>query len=148
MGRVPERDRHDNNYFMNSVARLAPGVTVDQARQQVDPMVAGTEGLDKQRARITLFDEDRRAESRRPLLLLLAGAALLLVIAASNVAALLLGDASSRRQEIAVRVALGGARWQVARQLFSEGLLLAIGAAVAGLVIALVLTPVLVSIAP
>jgi putative ABC transport system permease protein len=148
MGRVPERDRHENNYFMNSVARLAPGVTIDQARQQVDSLVAGTEGLDKQRARITLFDEDRRADSRRPLLLLLAGAALLLVIAASNVAALLLGDASSRRQEIAVRVALGGARWQVARQLFSEGLLLAIGAAVAGLVIALVLTPVLVSIAP
>jgi predicted permease len=148
MGRVPERDRNEGNHFINAVGRLAPGVSIDQARQKADPWVAGTEGLDKKRARITPFDEDRRAESRRPLLLLLAGAALLLVIAASNVAALLLGDATSRRQEIAVRAALGGARWQVARQLFSEGLLLAVAAATSGLVIALILTPVLVSMAP
>jgi len=148
MGRVPERDRNAGNHFVNAIGRLAAGTTLDQARQQADPWVSGTEGLDKKRARITLFDDDRRAESRRPLLLLLAGAGLLLVIAASNVAALLLGDASSRRQEIAVRAALGGARWQVARQLFSEGLLLAIAAAAAGLAIALILTPALVSMAP
>jgi putative ABC transport system permease protein len=148
MGRVPERERHGGNHFVNGIGRLAAGVTIDQARQQADPWVAGTEGVDKKRARILPMDEDRRAESRRPLLLLLAGAGLLLVIAASNVAALLLGDASSRRQEIAVRAALGGARWQVARQLFSEGLVLAIASAAAGLVIALILTPALVSMAP
>ena len=148
MGRVPERERHEGNHFMNSVARLAAGITIDQARQHADPGVAGTEGIEKKRARLTLFDADRRAEARTPLLLLLAGAGLLLVIAASNVAALLLGDASSRRQEIAVRAALGGARWQVARQLFSEGLLLAAAAAAGGLVIALILTPALISMSP
>lgn len=148
MGRVPERERHENNHFMNAIGRLAPGVSVDQARQQADPIVTGTEGLDKKRARVTLFDEDRRADSRRPLLMLLAGAALLLVIAASNVAALLLGEAGSRRQEMAVRAAIGAGRWQVARQLFSESLVLAIGAAVTGLLVARVVTPVLISIAP
>ena len=148
MGRVPARDRHDQNHFMNSIAKLARGTTIDLARQQADPLVTGTEGLDKKRARITLFDEDRRAESRRPLFMLLAGAGLLLLIAASNVAALLLGDASNRRQEIAVRAALGGTRWQVARQLFSEGLLLALAAAAGGLIIALLLTPALVAMAP
>jgi predicted permease len=148
MGRVPDRERHENNHFMNSIGRLASGISVDEARRQADPWVAGSEGLDKKRARVTPFDEDRRAESRRPLLLLLAGAVLLLVIAASNVAALLLGDARGRRQEIAVRAALGGARWQLARQFLAEGLLLALAAAAAGLVVSLVLTPVLVAIAP
>lgn len=148
MGRVPGTDRNEGNHFMNGVGLLAAGTTIDQARQKADPWVSGDEGLDKKRTRLLPFDADRRAESRTPLLLLLAGAVLLLVIAASNVAALLLGDAAGRRQEMAVRAALGGARRQVARQLFVESLLLAVVAAVLGLAIAVMLIPVLVSTAP
>ena len=148
MGRVPLGERIEGNHFLNGVGRIAAGVTTDQARQQADPWVTGNEGLEKKRTRLISLDEDRRADSRRPLWLLLTGAGLLLVIAASNVAALLMGDAASRQQEIAVRAALGGARMQVARQLFSESLLLALGAAAAGLVVAFGLTPALVSMAP
>jgi len=61
---------------------------------------------------------------------------------------LLLGDAGTRRHEIAVRAALGGARRQVARQLFAESLLLAAAAGVLGVVVAAWLTPTLVSLAP
>jgi len=148
MGRVSMGERHEGNHFLNGVGRLAAGLTIDQARQQADPWVSGAEGLEKKRTRLIPLDEDRRADSRRPLWLLLTGAVLLLVIAASNVAALLMGDAASRQQEIAVRAALGGARMQVARQLFSESLLLAVGAAAGGLVLAFVLTPALMSMAP
>jgi len=148
LGRTPVSGRTVGNHFLNGVGRLAPGVSIEQARQEIDPWVSGEEGPSRKRARVTPLGADRRAESRRALMLLLAGAGLLLIIAASNVAALLLGDAGRRRHEIAIRAALGGARRQLARQLFAESLLLAGAAAIAGLLFALWLTPLLVSLAP
>lgn len=148
IGRIPVTQRTVGNHFLNGIGRLAPGLTLAQATQTIDPLVSGDEGLDKKRARLAVLDEDLRGESRAPLMLLLAGAGLLLLIATSNVAALLLGDAGGRRHEIAVRAALGGARRQVARQLFAESLVLGAMSAAGGLALAMWLTPVLVGLAP
>ena len=148
LGRTPLTERTDGNHFLNAVGRLAPGATIAQATQELHPWISGKEGLAQKRARVIPLDADRRAPSQTPLLILLGSAGLLLLVAVANVAALLLGDATSRRQEIAIRAALGGTRGQVARQLFLENFVLAAVATGAGLFAAIALTPVLLSLAP
>jgi putative ABC transport system permease protein len=85
----------------------------------------------------------------RPLLLALLGAVgLVLLIACANVAAMVLARGSARHRELAVRRALGAGRGRLARQLLSEGLALAVLAAVAGLAIGVWGRDALVALAP
>ena len=87
-------------------------------------------------------------DARAALLLLVAAVAVVLLVAIVNVANLFLARAAEREGEIAVRVALGAARGRIARQLVTEGLLLALAAAAAGWVVAIGATRVLVVMAP
>lgn len=148
IGRTPVEQRNEGNHFLNGVGRLAAGVTVDQATQETDPWVRGNEPAAEKAARLLPLAEDQSTPARKPLFALLAAAGLLLLIAASNVAALLQGAAVTRRHELAIRVALGGGRKQVARQLFLESLLLGGAAAFLGVLLAIWLTPILVTMAP
>ena len=148
LGNVPMGNRTAGNHFMNAIARLKPGIPIEDATRDSDPHVRGTEKPDEKQARLLPIREQQQGTSRLPLWLLLGGAALLLLISCANVAGLLLGDAGSRRHEIAVRAALGGSRAHILRQLLQETLALSLVATIAGLALAWWLTPIMIAMAP
>jgi putative ABC transport system permease protein len=122
-------------YYLNILARLAPGVTLEQARTHMNalgqrwereqPGYRGPNGEDGGwHITVTPLQEEIVGGSGRGLLVLLFSTGLLLLIACANVANLLLMRSAKRRQELAIRAALGASRWQIARQLVIEGLLL------------------------
>jgi predicted permease len=148
LGNTPVSQRTVGNHFLYAVARLQPGIPLADAAADAEPHVRGAEAPGEKLASLARLADVQQATSRRPLWVLLGASGLLLLIACANVAGLLLGEAEARRHEIAVRAALGGSRGQIVRQLFAETAVLAGLSAVAGLVMAAWLTPLLVSIAP
>ena len=132
-------------YYLNILARLAPGVTLEQARTHMNalaqrfereqPGYRGPNGEDGGwHITVTPLQEEIVGSSRLALLVLLFAVGLLLLIACANVANLLMMRSAKRQRELAIRAALGASRWQIARQLVIEGLLLSVLAAALGLV--------------
>ncbi len=123
------------------VARLADGASMAQAQEELGVLAArianahpdSNEGWS---ARVVAAHEQLVAASRPALLVLMGAVAFLLLIVCANMANLLLARLSSRRREIAVRAALGAGRWEVARPIFAEAILLAAGGGLLGLLVA------------
>jgi putative ABC transport system permease protein len=140
-------------HFMEAVARLAPGTSIDQAQRAVDTLAlrlqtefAGTNTGWGTRI-VPLLDE--QLGYYRPALMVLFGAvALLLVIGCLNVASLLLTRALAREREMAVRMALGASARQLLTQLVAESLVLSAAGAAVGIAMAAVLLPLLVALTP
>jgi putative ABC transport system permease protein len=139
------------NYY--AVARLAPGVSLAQARARVDALAARLEAAhpDSNGGRGFTLDPlgDRIVSPVRATLFVLMGAVgLVLVIACVNVANLLLARATTRSHEIALRAALGASRTRIARQLVAESLMLAGAGGAFGLALAYAGTGALLRVAP
>jgi predicted permease len=147
-GNLTAGERSENNYAFRVFARVADGVTVEQAATGVAAVLNGGQGRNQRTSRLVTIPDDHLGRARAPLYMLFAASLLLLLIACANVAGLLLGDVGARHHEVAVRRALGGGRWRVARQMLTESAVLAIGGGVAGLVAAWWITPLLVALAP
>jgi putative ABC transport system permease protein len=113
---------------------MRPGVSIEQARADVDEMARGlSRELGTTRAFTTVaLQEDGVRDIRGPLLALFAGVGILLMIACVNVASLLVARAASRSTETAVRLALGASYGRLLRQSLVEGFLLTSLGATAG----------------
>lgn len=122
------------------VARLKPGVTVEQARDDAERVIRETRGADPQargggRATVRTIEDSEVARVRPVLQALTAGGILVLLVSCANVATLLVGRAIGRSREMAVRLALGAPRLRLARSAMVESALVAIAGSLVGLVI-------------
>jgi len=130
------------SYVFKVIARLKPGVSVEQAREAMNVIAAGYRtahpgNLDAPSTieLVPLLD-DAVGARRESYLLLFGAVACVLLIACANIANLLLARFAGRRREIATRFALGASRGEVVRQLVSESLLLAVLGGASGLLLA------------
>jgi putative ABC transport system permease protein len=124
-------------HFMESVARLQPGVTVERAAQDLTSisgrLAAQTPATNRGWIARPVPLLDNMLGYYRPALFVMLGAvALLLLAACLNVASLLLARATARARELAVRAALGASRARLLQQMLVESLLLAFAGTVAG----------------
>ncbi len=122
---------HRQNHYISVVARLAPGVSVDQAQERMD-VLARAIGEEQEwasvgtwMARVVPLQEDEVGGVKATLWILMTAVALVLLSTCVNVANLFLVRSVSREKELAVRSALGSGRGDLVGQLLSESMVLA-----------------------
>ena len=134
-------DKRRSCHSLYGVARLKPGVSVEQARAEMKGIAAQLEreypdSNKGQGASVLPLADVVVGDLKSVLLMLLAGASLLLVIACVNVASLLLVRSERRKREINIRGALGASPARLFLQFASEGAVLVLVGAVAGVLLA------------
>ena len=128
--------------WLDGIARLKPGVTIAQARQEINALnrrLADTyPNLRNTAVSVRWFSEAGGTQFFRPLMGALLGVTVVvLLVACANLANLLLARAAARRREIGIRLAVGAGRGRLVRQLLTESLVLALSGGIVGVLIAL-----------
>jgi predicted permease len=141
-------------YPLWAFARLKPGVSVAEARAQMEPLFLHTqqwipaEFRKDFRLQVRSIRDRQMQDAYRAAWILLGAVFAVLLIACANVAGLLSARGAARERELAVRSALGASRGRLIRQTLTEAFLLATAGAIAGCVLAEILLRVFIAIAP
>ena len=150
---APALQANRSNHVLLGVARLGDGVSIEQARSEMD-VVAGQlqRAYPKDNAKAGIGVVDLRGllspQSRTLVVAIFAAALCLLLIACTNLANLLYARAIGREHEVHVRVAVGAARGRVLRQLLTENLALATLGGALGAALAVSASPLLARLVP
>ena len=137
-----DKTRGDShNYNGIAIGRLKPGISIAQARDQMNRVAVA---LDQQypkwepgwRVDVITLHHYLVGKVRPWMLMLLGAVGLVLLIACANVANLMLARATVRTREIGIRAALGATRWRLIRGLIVEGLVLSLLGAAIGVALA------------
>jgi predicted permease len=136
------RDRNTRNYMM--MARLAPGVSIEQARGEVQALanrMAVSDADSNQGVGATVLPMwqshfGTQSILLTPITILMGASGVVLLIVCANLANLLLARATGRLKEFSVRLALGARPVRLTQQLLTETLLMAIGGSLCGLMLA------------
>ncbi len=147
-----QNDERDNTWF-EVIARLKPGVTVEQAGADVSVIADQlAQRYPKENDKVGAMLDSMRdglSNQSRLMLVALSGASIcVLLIACANLANLLIARALTRRRELDVRLALGAGRERLVRQLLTESLVISLFGGAIGVVIAVVSVPLLSQLVP
>ena len=141
-GAAPATLLEQRNFrYLEVRGRIKSGVSLEQARQEVASIARGLEQTYPDTNRNfgmlvrTAFEArlDERGASAPSAFMLMTLAFAVLLVACANVAGLLMSRAPAREKEMALRLAIGGARWRITRQVITESVLLAAGGGALGL---------------
>jgi putative ABC transport system permease protein len=139
----PEETANDNrgSHYINVAGRLKPGVTVAQAKAELDLLATQLAqqypDSNKGWGIFMMPMQDYSVRDVKPVLYTLLGAVgCVLLIACANIANLLLARATARHREISIRAALGAGRGRLIRQLLTESVVLSVCGGLAGILLA------------
>lgn len=141
------------NVFLRVVARLAPEVSPEAARAELNVIAAALataypDANAKTGATVVAIRDEVSRASRSMVYVMAAASLCLLLLACTNLASLLLARGVERRRELSVRLAVGAGADRLVRQQLTEGLLLAAAGGVTGVALAVGLVPLLAQLVP
>jgi predicted permease len=129
---VPYAVTADPKDYHNSFLKLKPGVSLEAARAELEPLVLEFVKRDPKtfplatHIKVVTLNEQVLGQFAGTLLLLFSTVALLLVIGCANVSILMLARGTARMHELALRASVGASRWRIMRQLLAESILLSL----------------------